>query len=51
MKTDEVGTFALSLPEVTEAPHHHFSPFRVAEKIFITIPPAAEYIHIFVVEE
>ena len=51
MKIDQVRIFSLSLPEVTESPHHHFSSFRVAGKIFITVPPGAEYIHVFVVEE
>jgi hypothetical protein len=51
MKIDQVRTFALSLPDVTESPHHHFSSFRVGGKIFITVPPDEEYLHIFVTEE
>lgn len=42
--------FALSLPEVSEAPHHHFGSFRVAGKIFVTVPPEATHLHVFVSE-
>ncbi|WP_170113035.1 MmcQ/YjbR family DNA-binding protein [Ahniella affigens] len=42
--------YALSLPETTEAPHHHFGSFRVAGKIFVTIPPEATHLHLFVSE-
>lgn len=45
-----VRRHALSLPEVTEAPHHHFSAFRVRDRIFVTVPPAGTHIHIFVPE-
>lgn len=48
MKLTEVRRFALSLPEVTEEPHHHFSSFRVRGKIFVTVPPENEHIHVFV---
>ena len=41
----------MALPEVTEEPHHEFSSFRVRGKIFVTVPPDEEYIHIFVSEE
>ena len=43
-----VRTFALSLPEVTEEPHHQLSSFRVRGRIFVTIPPEQEHIHVFV---
>jgi hypothetical protein len=46
-----VRTFALSLPETTEAPHHHFSSFRVRGRIFVTVPPGEAVIHVFVGEE
>jgi len=36
---------------VTEEPHHQFSSFRVRGKIFVTIPPGEEHIHVFVTEE
>ncbi|MEJ8859490.1 MmcQ/YjbR family DNA-binding protein [Variovorax robiniae] len=51
MKFAPVRTFALSLPEVTEEPHHHFGSFRVRGKIFVTIPPEQEHIHVFVPEQ
>jgi hypothetical protein len=47
----QVRRYALSLAEVTEAPHHHFSSFRVGGKIFVTVPPEETYIHVFVTEE
>ena len=51
MKINAVRTHALSLEAVTEEPHHHFSSFRVRGKIFVTVPPDEEFIHIFVGEE
>jgi hypothetical protein len=42
--------FALSLPAVTEEPHHDMSSFRVRGKIFATVPPSGEYLHVFVDE-
>ncbi len=50
MKFSAVRAIALSLPEVTEEPHHQFSSFRVRGKIFVTVPPEQEYIHLFVPE-
>ncbi len=41
----------MSLPEVTEEPHFNFSSFRVAGKIFVTVPPEGTHVHIFVDEE
>ena len=51
MRMSTVRTYALSLPETTEAPHHHFSSFRVRGRIFVTIPPGDSVIHVFVGEE
>jgi hypothetical protein len=51
MNIAQVRRHALSLAEVTEAPHHHFSSFRVGGKIFVTVPPEGTHIHIFVSEE
>jgi hypothetical protein len=51
MNIAQVRRYALSLPEVTEEPHHHFSSFRVGGKIFVTVPPGEEYIHVFVAEQ
>jgi len=50
MKITPIREFALSLESVTEAPHHHFSSFRVHGKIFVTIPPGDALLHIFVDE-
>ena len=50
MKLAEVRRFSLRLPEVTEEPHHHYSSFRVRGKIFVTVPPDDESIHVFVDE-
>jgi hypothetical protein len=36
---ETVRRHALSLDEVTEAPHHELSSFRVRGRIFVTIPP------------
>jgi hypothetical protein len=51
MKLDSIRKFALSLEAVTEEPHHHFSSFRVRGKIFVTIPPGEEFLHVFVDEQ
>ena len=50
MKIAAVRRFALSLPEVTEEPHFHYSSFRVKGKIFATVPPENDYLHVFVGE-
>lgn len=42
---------ASSLPEVTDKPHHHFGSLRVRGKIFVTMPPREEHIHVFVPEQ
>lgn len=51
MNIDEVRNAAMSLPEVTEEPHHHFSSFRIRGKIFATVPPDEEHLHVFVDEQ
>ena len=51
MKIDRVRRYALSLPEVVEAPHFNFTSFRVNGKIFATAPPENTHVHIFVGEE
>ncbi|HEY5566990.1 MAG TPA: MmcQ/YjbR family DNA-binding protein [Gammaproteobacteria bacterium] len=48
MKIAEARRYALTLPEVTEEPHFHLSSFRVRGKIFATVPPDEEHLHIFV---
>jgi hypothetical protein len=48
---DDVRAFALALEGTTEEPHHNYGSFRVHGKIFVTIPPGGELLHIFVPEE
>jgi hypothetical protein len=50
MNFESIQQFALALDGVTQEPHHHFSSFRVDGKIFVTVPPGDEFIHIFVNE-
>ena len=51
VKLNDVRRIAMSLPEVTEEPHFASASFRVRGKIFATVPPDGEYLHIFVAEE
>jgi hypothetical protein len=51
MKFQAVRKAAMALPETTEEPHHDFGSFRVKGKIFVTVPPGEEHIHVFVPEE
>lgn len=51
MKIGAVRQYAMALEAVTEEPHHHYSSFRVRGRIFVTVPPPAEVIHVFVEEE
>jgi hypothetical protein len=51
MNITQVRRFALSLPEVTEEPHHQHGSFRVAGKIFITVPAEQTHLHLFVPEQ
>ncbi len=46
-----VRTLALGLPEAAEAPHHDMTSFRVAGKIFATVPPEGDRVHVFVAED
>jgi hypothetical protein len=50
VRLDQARRFALSLPEATEAPHFDMSSFRVRGKIFATVPPDGEHLHVFVDE-
>lgn len=50
MKIDTVRMHAMSLEAVTEEPHHEYSSFRVRGKIFVTVPPDEQFIHVFVAE-
>jgi hypothetical protein len=38
---------ALALPETTEEPHHDMTSFRVGGKIFATVPPEGDRVHVF----
>ena len=51
MKIATLRRYALSLAAVTEEPHHEMSSFRVRGRIFVTVPPAQDVIHVFVEEE
>jgi len=51
MKLSEVRQYAMGLGDVTEAPHHNFSSFRIAGKIFVTVPPDQVHLHVFTAEE
>ncbi len=51
MKIAAIRRHALSLPRATEEPHFHYASFRVAGKIFVTVPPDEEHIHVFVGED
>ena len=51
MKMATVRKHAMSLADVTEQPHFKFSSFRVKGRIFVTVPPGDEIIHVFVGEE
>jgi len=51
MSIQSVRSCAMALPDVTEAPHFTYASFRVRGKIFITVPPEATHIHVFLDEE
>ena len=51
VKLDEVRKVVLALPDTTEEPHHNFGSFRVRGRIFVTIPPGGELLHIFLPEQ
>lgn len=51
MKIEQARRFALSLPEVTEEPHFRYSSFRVRGRIFATVPPEGDHLHVFVGDE
>jgi hypothetical protein len=46
-----IERYAMTLPEVTQAPHHHFGSFRVRGRIFVTVPPQRTHLHVFVPED
>jgi len=48
IRLDYIRKFALSLPGTEESPHFHLTSFRVAGKIFMTVPPEEDHLRIFV---
>ncbi|MES2151124.1 MAG: MmcQ/YjbR family DNA-binding protein [Pseudomonadota bacterium] len=50
MKLATARSYALSLPEASEAPHFQYNSFRVGGKIFATVPPDGDSLNIFVGE-
>ena len=50
MDIEEARGLALSLPGAAESPHFDKASFRVSGKIFATIPPDGERLHVFVEE-
>ena len=51
MNAEDVRRIAMSFPESTEEPHFDFLSYRVGGKIFATVPPGDEYLHVFVGEQ
>ena len=51
MQLTEARKYALSLPEANEEPHHQYNSFRVKGKIFATVPPDNQHLHVFVDEQ
>ena len=51
MELQEARRFALSLPEATEEPHFDKASFRVRGRIFATVPPDEQHLHVFVHED
>jgi YjbR len=47
VRPSTVRRVALSLPGSAEAPHHDMTSFRVAGKIFATMPPSGGRLHVF----
>lgn len=50
MTVSEVRRLALALPGAAEAPHFDFASFRVSGKIYATMPPDEQHLHVFVDE-
>jgi hypothetical protein len=46
-----VRRLALSLPEAREAPHRDMTSYRVAGKIFATVPAEGGRVHVFLPED
>lgn len=50
MNMQRLRRFVFSMPNVTEAPHHDKSSFRVKGKIFATVPPGEQHLHVMLDE-
>ncbi len=50
MKAEQARQIALALPQASEAPHFDYTSFRIGTKIFATMPPGEECLHVFVDE-
>ena len=48
MKPDTIVARIMALPGVIEAPHFEARSFRVGGKIFATLPPGDEHLHVLV---
>ena len=50
MTLDQARRIAMALPGTLEAPHHHFTSWRLEAKgrIYATAPPAGDALHVFV---
>ena len=46
-----VRKLALDLSEATEQPHHDMTSFRVRGKIFATMPPEGDRLHVFLPDD
>jgi hypothetical protein len=51
MDISKARELALALPGATEEPHFEAASFRVRGKIFATLPPGGQVLHVFVSEE
>ena len=51
MDIEAVRALALALPGVTEAPHFDYGSFRVNRRIFVTVPPDQQHLHVRVDEQ
>jgi len=51
MDSKRARELALALPGATEEPHFEAASFRVRGKIFATLPPGGQVLHVFVSEE
>lgn len=50
MSVPDVRRFAMSLPGTTESPHFDMASFRVAGRIFATVPADGRHLHVFLDE-